>query len=169
MKKIKGIVLGLSGLALPLLTAPAFAAGHVAYATRDVNLRAGPGAYYRVIDVIPDDARLWVNYCRHSWCNVEYRRWQGWMSAYYLEYPDTAEPSNTHIYFEFGDPDIDDDIPVWPHYRHHHHYQRDHFWEGGIRALPPAPPPAPNPDPSDSNGPPEPSGPEGPHFEEQNK
>lgn len=154
------MILGLGGLALPMLTAPAFAAGHVAYATRDVNLRAGPGAYYRVIDVIPDDAKIWVNYCRHSWCNVEYRRWQGWMSAYYVEYPETVEPANTHIYFQFGDPDIEDE-PVWPHYRHHRHHTHGVFWDDSTQTLPPAVP--------ESNGPIEPSGPEGAHFEDQSQ
>ncbi len=51
------------------------------YSLGDVNLRSGPSVRYRVKTVVPRGAELLVLRCRGSWCNVEWRRWNGWMSA----------------------------------------------------------------------------------------
>lgn len=51
------------------------------YSLGDVNLRSGPGVGYRVKAVVPRGASLSVNRCRGSWCNVDWRRWNGWMSS----------------------------------------------------------------------------------------
>lgn len=130
MRKIHKSILYLtsliSPLILPMISAPAFAASHAGYTVRDVNLREGAGIYYKVMDVIPGNSRVWINSCRPNWCNVSYRGWQGWMSSAYLTYAATAVPTtNTHIYFELGDSDDSyDTVPIYRYknYHHHHHH-----------------------------------------------
>lgn len=73
---------GLAAMALVATTATAFAAP--AYATGNVNVRSGPGTGYARVDVLTRGQQVDVKYCRGSWCFVEKRGPDGWVSASYL-------------------------------------------------------------------------------------
>lgn len=73
---------GLAALALLATTATAFAAP--AYATGNVNVRSGPGTGYSRIDTLRRGEQVDVVQCRGSWCFVEKRGPDGWVSANYL-------------------------------------------------------------------------------------
>lgn len=74
---------GLAALALLATTGVASAA--TAYATGNVNVRSGPGTGYAVIDALRRGQQVDVQYCRGSWCYVEKRGPDGWVSANYLD------------------------------------------------------------------------------------
>lgn len=67
------------------IAAPAFA-NVTAYATTDLNLRAGPGPQYEVIDVIPGQQGAEVEGCLETgdWCKVSYDGTEGWAYGAYL-------------------------------------------------------------------------------------
>jgi len=73
---------GLAALALLATTATAFAAP--AFATGNVNVRSGPGTGYSRVDTLRRGEQVDVQYCRGSWCYVEKRGPDGWVSANYL-------------------------------------------------------------------------------------
>ena len=73
---------GLAALALLATTAAAMAAP--AYATGNVNVRSGPGTGYSVIDTLRRGEQVDVQQCRGSWCYVEKRGADGWVSSSYL-------------------------------------------------------------------------------------
>lgn len=84
MSMNKTLIAGaLAGLALLVTTGGAFAAPAVA--TTNVNVRSGPGANFRVIDTLRRGERVEVQQCRGSWCFVEKRGPDGWVSANYLD------------------------------------------------------------------------------------
>ncbi|UYO00995.1 MAG: SH3 domain-containing protein [Devosia sp.] len=60
------------------------AAAAPAVATTSVNVRSGPGTGYRVVDTLYRGQQVDVQYCRGSWCFVEKRGPDGWVSANYL-------------------------------------------------------------------------------------
>lgn len=74
---------GLAALALLATTGIASAAS--AYATSNVNVRSGPGTGYAVVDALRRGEQVDVQYCRGSWCFVEKRGPDGWVSANYLD------------------------------------------------------------------------------------
>lgn len=74
---------GLAALALMATAGTAFAAP--ANATSNVNVRSGPGTHYSVVDALRRGERVDVQQCRGSWCYVEKRGPDGWVSANYLE------------------------------------------------------------------------------------
>ena len=73
---------GLAALALLATTAAASAAS--AYATGNVNVRSGPGTYYGRVDVLHRGEQVDVQQCQGSWCFVQKRGPDGWVSANYL-------------------------------------------------------------------------------------
>lgn len=73
---------GLAALALLATTATAFAAP--AFATGNVNVRSGPGTGYSRVDTLRRGEQVDVVECRGSWCFVEKRGPDGWVSANYL-------------------------------------------------------------------------------------
>lgn len=78
--------LATTGLAtLALLATTGIASAATAYATSNVNVRSGPGTGYAVIDALRRGDEVDVQYCRGSWCYVEKRGPDGWVSASYLE------------------------------------------------------------------------------------
>jgi uncharacterized protein YraI len=74
---------GLAALAMVATTAAASAAP--AFATGNVNVRSGPGTGYPVVDAVRRGERVDVQYCRGSWCFIEKRGPDGWVSANYLD------------------------------------------------------------------------------------
>ncbi|MCS6759007.1 MAG: SH3 domain-containing protein [Candidatus Devosia euplotis] len=73
---------GLAVLALVATTAAATAVP--AYAAGNVNVRSGPSIHYRVVDTLRRGERVDVQQCRGSWCYIEKRGPEGWVSANYL-------------------------------------------------------------------------------------
>lgn len=73
---------GLAALALLATTATAFAAP--AFATGNVNVRSGPGTGYSRVDTLRRGEQVDVLECRGSWCYIEKRGPDGWVSANYL-------------------------------------------------------------------------------------
>ncbi|MDP1729727.1 MAG: SH3 domain-containing protein [Devosia sp.] len=78
----KALTLGIAIAALCVSTAGALAA--TAFATTPLNVRAGPGPDYRVVDVLRRGERVDVEYCRGTWCKVTRPGPDGWVSARYL-------------------------------------------------------------------------------------
>ena len=78
----KIIATGLATLAVIATTAAASAAPAVA--TGNVNVRSGPGTGYAVVDTLRRGEQVNVQQCRGSWCYVEKRGPDGWVSANYL-------------------------------------------------------------------------------------
>lgn len=78
----KLIASGLATLAVLATTAAASAAP--AFATGNVNVRSGPGTGYAVVDALRRGERVDIQYCRGSWCFVQKRGPDGWVSANYL-------------------------------------------------------------------------------------
>lgn len=81
--KTKLAAAGLAALTLAATTAGAFAA--TAYVTSNVNVRAGAGTYYGVVDTLMRGERVDVQYCQDSWCFVQKSGPDGWVSANYLD------------------------------------------------------------------------------------
>jgi uncharacterized protein YraI len=74
-----------SGLAtLAVMVTASAAAAAPAVATGNVNVRSGPGTGYAVVDQLRRGDRVDVQQCRGSWCYVEKRGPDGWVSANYL-------------------------------------------------------------------------------------
>ncbi len=74
-----------SGLAtLAVLATTAAVSAAPAVATGNVNVRSGPGTGYQVVDTLRRGQQVDVQYCRGSWCYVEKRGPDGWVSANYL-------------------------------------------------------------------------------------
>lgn len=74
---------GLAALALMATAGAAMAAP--AYATGNVNVRSGPSTGYGVVDVMRRGEQVDVQQCRGSWCLVNRRGPDGWVSASYLD------------------------------------------------------------------------------------
>jgi len=68
--------LAFSALPLPVLAD--------ATALTTLNVRSGPGAGYRVVDVLHRGEVVDVSGCRPGWCFVHTRHAEGWASAGYL-------------------------------------------------------------------------------------
>jgi hypothetical protein len=73
---------GLAAMALLATTAAAFAAP--AFATGNVNVRSGPGTHYGRVDTLRRGEQVEVLQCQGSWCYIEKRGPDGWVSANYL-------------------------------------------------------------------------------------
>lgn len=113
------------GVAMPAYAEPATA-------TTTVNVRSGPGTQYSVVDVLQRGERVEVIQCRGSWCEVDKRGRDGWVSSNYLTSADRRGPGrdrdrNDRIdeedigfcidapNFQFGiNCDREDDRPVRP-------------------------------------------------------
>lgn len=80
MQRIAGL-----GLAAALvLGGSAAALAAPAVVDSPLNVRSGPGTQYRVVDVARRGEVVDVDYCRGSWCRIERRGPDGWVSANYL-------------------------------------------------------------------------------------
>jgi uncharacterized protein YraI len=92
--------------AVLLISTPAIALAARGYVTSDVNMHAGPGTGYPVVDLIPSDARVTIHGCLsdYAWCDISWRGDRGWVSADYLDY----FYNNRYVYF----PDYADVIGV---------------------------------------------------------
>ena len=74
-----------AALVLTTLATPAQAA--TARATGDLPIRSGPGSYYRVIGILPDDTRVELSRCtrQSNWCKIVFEDGpDGWVRGSYL-------------------------------------------------------------------------------------
>jgi uncharacterized protein YraI len=124
----------IAAVALAALTAaPSHAAAANAYATGNVNMRAGPGVDYPRITTVQRNAAVTVYGCTRqwTWCDTEWRGYRGWVSANFLEFihrgrrvqPDYGPRIGLPIItFEFG--------PYWDrHYRGRSWYRDRDRWD----------------------------------------
>jgi len=73
------------GLAVALvLGGSAAALAAPAVVDSPLNVRSGPGTQYRSVDVAQRGEVVDVDHCRGSWCRIERRGPDGWVSANYL-------------------------------------------------------------------------------------
>jgi uncharacterized protein YraI len=83
----------LSFLAMVLATLPAASHAVLAYAAKDVNMRAGPARDYPVVAILPPGAALSVEACLgdYRWCDVVAGPNRGWVYAGNIVYPYQGE------------------------------------------------------------------------------
>ena len=79
----KLVASGFAALALLATTAAASAAP--AFASGNVNVRSGPGTGFSVVDSLRRGQQVDIDYCRGSWCYIQKRGPDGWVSADFLE------------------------------------------------------------------------------------
>lgn len=60
-------------------------AGGNAVTTSSLNVRAGPGTRYQVIDVLPRGASVRIEVCQSGWCWINHRGPSGWVSQNHLD------------------------------------------------------------------------------------
>lgn len=118
-----------------LVAAPVSAIAAPGMVRNSVNLRAGPGAGFPVVDRIPAGARVTIHGCLSggAWCDVSFAGERGWVAVSALAYL----YQRRYVYL----PDYVDDVPVtsfalssyWgsyyvgrPWYRRHAHW--NHYW-----------------------------------------
>ena len=82
--------------ALALLGTSIAASAAPTFVTGNVNVRSGPGTGYYAIDTIRRGERVDVQYCQGSWCFVEKRGPDGWVSASYLDRGRPHRPGRPH-------------------------------------------------------------------------
>jgi uncharacterized protein YraI len=70
------------------LLVPGVASAASAFATTNVNLRAGPSTSYPAVNVVRggDDVEVFGCLSNRSWCDVDYYGQRGWMSSNYLAF-----------------------------------------------------------------------------------
>lgn len=81
------------------------AAAASAYTSASVNVRAGAGTGYAVIDVLRPGQRVEIDYCKGAWCLIEQRGPDGWVNANYLtadRYYDDDRYYHDDEYFDDG-------------------------------------------------------------------
>ena len=97
-------------IAALLLTAPTAALAARGIVTDSVNMRAGPGTGFPVVDRIPGGAHVNIHGCLRgdAWCDVSFAGDRGWVSSDNLQY----YYRNRYVYL----PDYVDviDVPVVP-------------------------------------------------------
>jgi uncharacterized protein YraI len=74
--------------AMLFIAVPGVALAARGYATNDVDMHAGPGVGYPVVDTIPAGAHVDIHGCLDgdSWCDVSWDQDRGWVAAAYLNY-----------------------------------------------------------------------------------
>jgi len=106
---------------LLLFAGTAAASAATAYASTTVNVRAGAGPGYSVVDVLRPGERVEVDYCQGAWCAVEKPGPDGWVNANYLSADRDYEDDDYY--------DDEEDVPdffimqprsrvqYWPYYQ----------------------------------------------------
>jgi uncharacterized protein YraI len=76
--------LAVSGALVALVLGTAAATAGGAVASTVVNVRAGPGSGFPVIDVLGAGQRVRVDHCRGPWCLIRQPGPDGWVDANYI-------------------------------------------------------------------------------------
>jgi len=103
-----------------MLAGTAAASAATAYASTTVNVRAGAGTGYPVVDVLRAGERVEVDYCKGAWCAVETRGADGWVNANYL--------GSGREYDDYDDEDYYDDYDDGPDFVIIQPRSRVHYW-----------------------------------------
>jgi len=102
-----------------ILAGTAAASAATAFASTTVNVRAGGGTSYPVVDVLRPGQRVEVEYCKGTWCAISKPGPDGWVNANYL----TSGRDYDDRYYDYDDgPDFfiikpRPRIHYWPYYR----------------------------------------------------
>jgi uncharacterized protein YraI len=97
----------------------------------DLNMRAGPGTNFPVVNVLNRGRTVHVHGCvrNFTWCDVTARGNRGWVSARYLEHDRTGDRL-IGVAPVIGLPTITFGFGYWDHhYRDRHFYRDRHRWE----------------------------------------
>ncbi len=100
-----------------ILAGTAAASAATAFASTTVNVRAGGGTGYPVVDVLRPGERVEVEYCKGAWCAISQRGPDGWVNANYL----TSGR-------DYDDDDYYDDYDDGPDFVIIHPRPRVHYW-----------------------------------------
>jgi uncharacterized protein YraI len=134
----------LSAASAFILSAGAAAAAP-AVTESSVNLRAGPGTQYQVVDTIPGGTTVDVAGCTGSWCRVNFSGQVGYASRNYLQLAGGPAPGAGVVVaapgYVYGEPIYDyyDDGYTYgpsfgfyasPSFRHRHGWRGRHRWDG---------------------------------------
>src|SRR5690606_23494119 len=124
---IKHKILGLGLAAALVLGGSAAALAAAAVVDSPLNVRSGAGTQFRVVDVARRGEVVDVDHCRGSWCFINRRGPDGWVSANYLsrgggDYYDDRDYYEEPIYIErprrrYVRPPVYPVYPVYPRYR----------------------------------------------------
>lgn len=132
---MRRLLLGATVAAAMAVPATAMAASS-AVTTTNLNLRAGPGTEYPVVDTLPEGARLRIRGCisGYNWCDVVWHGERGWAQGDYLA---ALYRGHRVVVIDEGPviglPIISFNIRTYwrSHYRHRHFYARiDQFRSG---------------------------------------
>lgn len=96
------------------------ASAATAYASTTVNVRAGAGTGYAVVDVLRGGERVEVEYCKGTWCAISQRGPDGWVNANYL--------TSGRDYGDYDDYDDYDDSDEGPDFVIVHPRSRVQYW-----------------------------------------
>lgn len=103
-----------------LLAGTAAASAATAYASTTLNVRAGAGPGYPVVDVLHPGQRVEVEYCKGTWCAIDQRSPSGWVNANYL----TSGRDDDDEYYDDEDEGPDfviihprSRVQYWPYYQ----------------------------------------------------
>ncbi|MBB4009326.1 SH3 domain-containing protein [Allorhizobium taibaishanense] len=127
---------------LAALTLPAAAEAAQAFATANVNLRAGPSTQYPPVLVVPAGNSVEIFGCLSSanWCDVGYAGYRGWISGSYLQtqYSSRRIYVDPDYYGQLGIPTVTFQVDnYWDrYYRGRDFYRERDRW----RRAPPPPP-----------------------------
>lgn len=120
--RLKQLPLLAAAATLVLLAGTAAASAATAFASSTVNVRAGAGTGYPVVDVLRPGERVEVDYCRGTWCAIEQRGPNGWVNANYLTSGRDYDDDDYDYYDDYDDgPDFyivnpRSRVHVWPRY-----------------------------------------------------
>ncbi|MDP2620199.1 MAG: DUF1236 domain-containing protein [Hyphomicrobiales bacterium] len=80
---------------LAALAVPSAAVAQQAYATIDLNMRAGPGPQFPIVSVIRAEEGVTIYGCTESgsWCDVSWGQERGWAYAEYLAFDVAGSPA----------------------------------------------------------------------------
>jgi len=119
--RLRSIPLFATTALVMMLAGTAAASAATAYASTTVNVRAGAGPGYRVVDVLRPGERVEVDYCKGAWCAVDKPGPDGWVNANYLtsgrDYDD-----DDYDYYDDDEPDFyimhpRSRVQYWPYYQ----------------------------------------------------
>ena len=128
MNVLHNVAIAGIGLGLAAIT-PIAAVAANAYATTDVNERAGPGTDYPVVTLIPAGSTLTIFGCLSAvdWCDVAYAGTRGWVLGDYLQALYESERVPLRAYApRLGVPTVTFNIVLyWNDYYRHRPFYRE--------------------------------------------
>jgi uncharacterized protein YraI len=141
LKMMKALPALLAGSLVAVLALPDEAVAQSrAVVTTDLNMRAGPGTQFPVVNVLAGGRTVTVHGCVRNltWCDVTTRSDRGWVSARYLAEERRGRPI-VDLGPSFGLPVISFQFDYWdrhysgrPFYRERDRWRRD--WDGPRRS-----------------------------------